>query len=139
MLTEIHIRHFAIVKSLDIEFRRGMTAITGETGAGKSIALDALSLCLGSRAEASLVRPGCDKAEISACFVVADDSPAAEWLKDNELDADGECLLRRVINKDGCLKSLDKWLSGTAVDAKSLGAVVGEYSWPARASVTQQG
>ncbi len=112
MLTELHIRHFAIVKSLDIEFRRGMTAITGETGAGKSIALDALSLCLGSRAEASLVRPGCDKAEISACFVVADDSPAAEWLKDNELDADGECLLRRVINKDGRSKA---WINGSPV------------------------
>lgn len=112
MLTELHIRHFAIVKSLDIEFRQGMTAITGETGAGKSIALDALSLCLGSRAEASLVRPSCDKAEITACFTIAADSPAARWLVDNDLDADGDCLLRRVINKDGRSKA---WINGSPV------------------------
>ena len=110
MLTELHIRHFAIVKSLDIEFRNGMTAITGETGAGKSIALDALSLCLGSRADASLVRPGCDKAEITACFAVAKDSPAARWLAEQDLDAEDECVLRRIINKDGRSKA---WINGS--------------------------
>ncbi|MBT41909.1 MAG: DNA repair protein RecN [Idiomarina sp.] len=112
MLTELHIRHFAIVKSLDIEFRNGMTAITGETGAGKSIALDALSLCLGSRADASLVRPGCDKAEITACFAVAKDSPAARWLAEQDLDAEDECVLRRIINKDGRSKA---WINGSPV------------------------
>ncbi|WP_404402264.1 DNA repair protein RecN [Idiomarina seosinensis] len=112
MLIELHIRHFAIVKSLDIEFSRGMTAITGETGAGKSIALDALSLCLGSRAEASLVRPGYDKAEISALFFIANDSPADRWLKQQELDADNECVLRRVITKEGRSKA---WINGSPV------------------------
>jgi len=112
MLTELHIRHFAIVKKLDIEFTNGMTAITGETGAGKSIALDALSLCLGSRAEASLVRPGCDKAEISACFSVAEDSAAAQWLQQQELDAENECVLRRVISKDGRSRA---WINGSPV------------------------
>ena len=112
MLTELHIRHFAIVKSLDIEFNQGMTAITGETGAGKSIALDALSLCLGSRAEASLVRPGCDKAEISACFSVTSGSAVADWLSEHDLDAEDECVLRRVINKDGRSKA---WINGSPV------------------------
>lgn len=112
MLTELHIRHFAIVKSLDIEFTQGMTAITGETGAGKSIALDALSLCLGSRAEASLVRPGCDKAEITALFSIAEQSPADCWLRQQELDADNECVLRRVISKDGRSKA---WINGSPV------------------------
>ena len=112
MLTELHIRHFAIVKSLDIEFQHGMTAITGETGAGKSIALDALSLCLGSRAEAALVRPGCDKAEITACFSITPNSPAVQWLQEHELDAEEECVLRRVINKDGRSKA---WVNGSPV------------------------
>lgn len=112
MLTELHIRHFAIVKSLDIEFSQGMSAITGETGAGKSIALDALSLCLGSRADASLVRPGCDKAEINACFSLTEGSPAHQWLQQQDLDDELDCVLRRTISKEGRSKA---WINGSPV------------------------
>lgn len=112
MLSQLTIRNFAVVKSLDIEFHSGMTAITGETGAGKSIALDALSLCLGSRADANWVRPGQEKAEITAVFALEDASPAHQWLADNEFDTDDDCVLRRVIQRDGRSKA---WINGTPV------------------------
>jgi DNA repair protein RecN (Recombination protein N) len=112
MLSQLTVRNFAVVKSLDIEFHNGMTAITGETGAGKSIALDALSLCLGSRADANWVRPGQEKAEISAVFTLAADSPAYQWLISNEFEADEDCVLRRVIQRDGRSKA---WINGTPV------------------------
>ncbi|NQZ03716.1 DNA repair protein RecN [Idiomarina sp.] len=112
MLTELHIRNFAIVKQLDIEFKNGMTAITGETGAGKSIALDALGLCLGGRADANWVRPGCDKTDISARFTITHESPAHRWLINNELDDDLECVLRRTISKDGRSRA---WVNGAPV------------------------
>ena len=112
MLSQLTIRNFAVVKSLDIEFHNGMTAITGETGAGKSIALDALSLCLGSRADANWVRPGQEKAEITAVFALEDASPAHQWLTENEFDADDDCVLRRVIQRDGRSKA---WINGTPV------------------------
>ena len=112
MLSQLTIRNFAVVKSLDIEFHNGMTAITGETGAGKSIALDALSLCLGSRADANWVRPGQEKAEITAVFALEDASPAHQWLAENEFDADDDCVLRRVIQRDGRSKA---WINGTPV------------------------
>ena len=70
MLVQLSIRHFAIVQSLDIEFAQGMTAVTGETGAGKSIAIDALGLCLGDRAEASMVRKGAKKADGAICIIL---------------------------------------------------------------------
>ncbi|RUO68937.1 DNA repair protein RecN [Idiomarina ramblicola] len=112
MLSQLTIRNFAVVKSLDIEFHKGMTAITGETGAGKSIALDALSLCLGSRADANWVRPGQEKAEITAVFTLESDSPVFQWLAANEFDADDDCVLRRVIQRDGRSKA---WINGTPV------------------------
>lgn len=112
MLSQLTVRNFAVVKSLDIEFHNGMTAITGETGAGKSIALDALSLCLGSRADANWVRPWQEKAEISAVFTLAADSPAYQWLISNEFDTDEDCVLRRVIQRDGRSKA---WINGTPV------------------------
>ncbi|MCP1339794.1 DNA repair protein RecN [Idiomarina sp. M1R2S28] len=112
MLSQLTIRNFAVVKSLDIEFHNGMTAITGETGAGKSIALDALSLCLGSRADANWVRPDQEKAEITAVFALEDASPAHQWLAENEFDADDDCVLRRVIQRDGRSKA---WINGTPV------------------------
>ncbi|KPD22270.1 DNA repair protein RecN [Idiomarina abyssalis] len=112
MLSQLTVRNFAVVKSLDIEFHNGMTAITGETGAGKSIALDALSLCLGSRADANWVRPGQEKAEISAVFTLEADSPAYQWLISNEFEADEDCVLRRVIQRDGRSKA---WINGTPV------------------------
>ena len=79
MLTHLSIRNFAIVKTLDVDFSQGMTAITGETGAGKSISVDALGLCLGDRADSSMVRTGADKAEVSAGFNVKQLPGALKW------------------------------------------------------------
>ena len=101
MLTDIHITDFAIVDSLELEFAPGMTALTGETGAGKSILVDALGLVLGDRAGAEAIRHGADKAEISASFDIAALPAVRDWLQAHDLDADGECQLRRIIGREG--------------------------------------
>lgn len=101
MLSHIHIRNFAIVDEVDVEFDAGMTALTGETGAGKSILVDALGLVLGDRAEGGVIRHGCDRAEISAGFDIGGNAAATSWLAERELDMDGECQLRRVISRGG--------------------------------------
>nr|WP_242464635.1 DNA repair protein RecN [Halorhodospira abdelmalekii] len=84
-MREIHIRNFAIVEALDLELGAAMNVLTGETGAGKSILLDALGLCLGDRASAETIRPGANKAEITALFLVPPNAPAAVWLRDHDL------------------------------------------------------
>ena len=104
MLTELHIRNIAIARSASVEPGPGFTVITGETGAGKSILLDALGLVLGDRADSDMIRHGEDKADISAGFELAPDEPARQWLQDNDLDEDGEVLLRRVIHRDRASK-----------------------------------
>lgn len=101
MLSHIHIRNFAIVDEVDVEFDTGMTALTGETGAGKSILVDALGLVLGDRADSGVIRHGCDRAEISAGFEIGGNAAVTAWLGGRELDMDGECQLRRVINREG--------------------------------------
>lgn len=101
MLTHIHVRNLAIVDEIDVELAEGMTALTGETGAGKSILVDALGLVLGDRADSSVIRHGCERAEISASFDTGRLADVTAWLKGRELDSDGECLLRRVINREG--------------------------------------
>ena len=98
MLTALHIRDFAIIHRLELESASGLTVLTGETGAGKSILIDALALALGGRAEAAAVRHGAERAEVSAAFSLAPDADAARWLAAHELDADGECVLRRVVD-----------------------------------------
>lgn len=100
MLRRLFIRDFVIVDQLELEFATGFVALTGETGAGKSILVDALSLALGERADASSVRGGCEKAEISAEFSVSSGSPLAGWLRANDFDEE-TCLLRRVIEASG--------------------------------------
>ena len=101
MLSRITIRNLVIVRSLDLDLRRGMTALTGETGAGKSILIDALGLALGEKADSGMIRAGADQAEISVGFDLEDDSPALDWLAQHDLAADGECLLRRVLVRNG--------------------------------------
>ena len=99
MLQALSIRDFIIVESLDLEFSTGFTTLTGETGAGKSILIDALSLALGARNEGEVTRKGCDKADISACFFIKNNVLAKNWLLENELEVDqtnqGELILRK--------------------------------------------
>lgn len=129
MLNQLTVQHFAIVKFLELDFRRGMTTITGETGAGKSIAIDALSLCLGARADISMIRQGTDKAEVSARFCLNDTPNALAWLKANDLenslsDNANECLLRRIITKEGRSRA---YINATPVplsQLKSLGQLL---------------
>ena len=101
MLRSLSIKDFVIVDQLELEFSAGLTVLTGETGAGKSILIDALSLALGERAESGVVRANCEKAEISAEFDVSNLLELKAWLEDSELAGGNTCLLRRVIYTDG--------------------------------------
>ncbi len=117
MLLSLHIRNFAIIDELEIDFAPGMTALTGETGAGKSILLGALGLLLGDRADAASVRHGCARAEISALFDVAALPAVQAWLAEQALEAEGECQLRRSIAREGRSRA---YINGTPVPVQSL-------------------
>ena len=117
MLTHIHVRNLAIVDEIDVELASGMTALTGETGAGKSILVDALGLVLGDRADSSVIRHGCERAEISASFEIERLAGVVDWLRERELDMDGECQLRRVINREGRSRG---YINGQPVPMQSL-------------------
>lgn len=101
MLTHINISNFAIVEQLDLDIPNKLTVITGETGAGKSIMIDALGLALGDRADSGSVRHGADKADILASFDISQIPEARTWLQERDLEADHECILRRVVSADG--------------------------------------
>ncbi|MDX1818326.1 MAG: DNA repair protein RecN [Marinobacter sp.] len=101
MLTQLTVSNYAIAERVELQFSKGMTALTGETGAGKSIVLDALGLAMGGRADAGAVRHGAKRADITATFDVATIPEASQWLEQHELDDDTDCILRRVISKDG--------------------------------------
>jgi len=100
MLNHIHIKNFAIVEALELDFESGLSVLTGETGAGKSILLDALGLALGDRADAGIIRIGCDRAEISVIFNIEQSPVAKAWLIEHELDDENECIIRRTINRN---------------------------------------
>jgi DNA repair protein RecN (Recombination protein N) len=117
MLSFLQIRNFTIVEALDLDFTGGFTAITGETGAGKSILVDALGLLRGNRADTSAIRSGAAKAELSAEFELDKGSRALDWLCEAELDSGQSCLLRRVINDNGRSRA---WINGTAVTLQQL-------------------
>jgi len=121
MLLNLQVSNFAIVDRIDIEFEPGMTVLTGETGAGKSILVDALGLVLGDRGSAQLVRDGAKRAEFAATFDVSGLPVVVAWLEEQALELDGECLLRRVINADGRSRA---FINGNPVplsQLKSLG------------------
>ncbi len=101
MLTHLQIRNFALVESLELSFEQGMSVLSGETGAGKSILLGALGLTLGDRADSGVVRHGSERAEIAATFSTDSLPAVTTWLQEHELDMDGECILRRTINAEG--------------------------------------
>lgn len=124
MLVHLSVHNYAIVEHLDLELARGMSVITGETGAGKSIMLDALGLTLGDRADSGVVRPGADKADILATFDLADIPEAHTWLAERDLDQDGPCILRRVITAEGRSRG---YINGTPCplgDLKALGELL---------------
>jgi len=105
MLLNLTIIDLAVVKSLDLDLEKGMSVLTGETGAGKSILLTALGLALGDRADSGYVRPDCKRAEVNLEFDLADAPGAQQWLKENELDDEQHCLIRRIVNQDGRSKA----------------------------------
>ena len=140
MLQSLSIRDFVIVDKLDLEFERGFTVLTGETGAGKSILVDALSLALGARAEGGITRAGCEKAEISASFDVAALADLHTWLKDNEITLDDDqLLLRRIIYADGRSRAFINGMPATIQQLRDAGEfLVDIYSQHAHHSLLKQ-
>ena len=122
MLKFLSIRDFVIVSSLELDFSAGFTALTGETGAGKSILIDALSLALGERGDATMVRNGCERAEIAAEFDVGGLPQLQAWLREQELDGDdGVCLLRRVLDAGGRSRGFINGRSATLQQLREAG------------------
>jgi DNA repair protein RecN (Recombination protein N) len=121
MLTNLSIRRIALIDELELEFGPGMTALTGETGAGKSILIDAIGLLLGERANRNLLRAGCDRGEVSGEFLLPADGPAARWLAEQEFDEEtGDempLIVRRVLARDGRSRA---WINGRPVPGQSL-------------------
>lgn len=101
MLSHIQIRDFAIIDAVELELGAGLTVLTGETGAGKSILVDALLLAAGGRAGAEVVRHGTQRAEVSATFTLKGNTPALAWFTEQDIEHEGECVLRRVVGTDG--------------------------------------
>ena len=126
MLNHLHISNFAIVPTLDLDIREGFTAITGETGAGKSILVDALGLLLGERSDAGWVRSGAERAELTAEFSVEDNDEARKWLDEADLSADACCLLRRTISASGRSRAFINGSPVTVAQIQSLGHLLVE-------------
>jgi DNA repair protein RecN (Recombination protein N) len=117
VLSHLHIRDFAIVKTLDLDFERGFVVLTGETGAGKSIVIDALALALGERAEGHVIRAGSNRSEITASFHLKPSDAAARWLKEQDLFDDQECVLRRTVEAERGSKA---FINGRPVPVQQL-------------------
>ena len=117
MLSHLFIRNFAIVDQLELTLEKGLSVLTGETGAGKSILIDALSLTLGDRANTSVIRQGAENAEVIANFELATDHDAQLWLRSRELDSDSDCIIRRVIYRE---KSSRAYINGRPVPVQQL-------------------
>jgi len=125
MLTHLTIHNFALVEKLDLELQRGTTAITGETGAGKSIMLDALGLTLGDRADQDVIRQGAERADISASFQIEPGNPALDWLQARDFPLEGgECILRRVLTRDGRSRAYVNGQSTSLAELKALGELL---------------
>jgi DNA repair protein RecN (Recombination protein N) len=121
MLRHLHIRNLAIIDELSLDFASGFSVLTGETGAGKSILIDALGLVIGTRADSALVRGGCDKAEVSAEFSLEDSPYAAGWLAERELSDGDLCTIRRVVQAEGRTRAFVNGSLVTAADLRALG------------------
>lgn len=123
MLKHLHIRDFAVIEELELQFDAGMTVFTGETGAGKSIIVDALGLVLGDRAENTIIRSNCDRTEITAIFSTNNITGISGLLEAQDINLDDEVMLRRVINRDGPSRA---YVNGSPVPAQFL-RNIGEY------------
>jgi DNA repair protein RecN (Recombination protein N) len=117
MLTTLYVRNFAVVEEAEVGFGPGLTVVTGETGAGKSLLVDALMLLSGARADSAMVRAGCERAELAAEFDLAALPAAGEWLAQQELDDEGACRLRRVIKAEGSSRA---WINGRPASLAQL-------------------
>ncbi|RAP57838.1 DNA repair protein RecN [Oleiagrimonas sp. MCCC 1A03011] len=142
MLSSLYVRNFAVVEEAEIGFGPGMTVVTGETGAGKSLLVDALMLLSGARADSALVRAGSDRAELSAEFDLSALPAARDWLAQQELDDDGHCNLRRVLKAEGSSRA---WINGrpaTLTQLSELAALIveihGQHEHQALLSRTHQ-
>ena len=124
MLNLIRIRNYAVIDEVELELDTGLSVMTGETGAGKSILVDALGLALGDRADASTVRTGADRAEISVSFDCPNTHPAAAWLRERGLDEDQDCVIRRVISTEGRSRAFINSHPVTLQDLRSLGELL---------------
>lgn len=136
MLQALSIQNFVIVEQLDLEFSHGFTTLTGETGAGKSILIDALSLALGARNDGEVVRVGSDKADISVTVDIHQNNDAQAWLAENEIDNVDDLILRRVIYSDGRSRGFINGAAATVAQLRELGAfLVDIYSQNAHHSL----
>ncbi|GAB4391622.1 MAG: DNA repair protein RecN [Gammaproteobacteria bacterium] len=117
MLAQLYIKNFAIIDEVEVILHDGMHVITGETGVGKSIVIDALVLCLGQRADSKLIRKGAEQCEISASFNITQNKSAQQWLIEHDLNGDNECILRRIITKDGRSRC---YINGSSVTLTQL-------------------
>ena len=122
MLSLITVRNYAVIDEVEVEFQPGMSVLTGETGAGKSILVDALGLVLGDRADAGAVRTGCREARISVLFECPDGHPALNWLTERGLDQERTCLLRRVVSAQGRSRAFVNNQAATLQDLRSVGS-----------------
>ncbi len=123
-LSSLSIRNFAIIDHTEIDFSQGLTVITGETGAGKSILLNALNLILGARADQGMIRHGEDNCEVTASFSLKVDDSALEWLKAQDFDEDNECIIRRIVKRDAGSKNYINGRPTTISNLKTLGTML---------------
>ena len=142
MLTQIQIHNFAIIEQLAIDFEQGLTVVTGETGAGKSIMIDALSLVLGDRADGSVIRADAKQADISAQFDIQQQAGVKAWLETQALEADDDCIIRRVISREGRSKSFINGRPVTLTMMRELGeqlvAIHGQHAHQALSKRSNQ-
>lgn len=124
MLSALTIRNYTLVEHLEVDFSHGMTAITGETGAGKSLIVDALGIALGDRADSGRIRTGADKAEVAALFDIEQIPAARQWLRDNDFDAADEALLRRQFTREGRSRGNINGQPATMQQLQALGALL---------------